>query len=71
MLSSNPFNKATSRSILHEALANQYNLYKKLLEDVTTTSSDKLMIRDLMSLCDQMMYALEKDSSYKIEDLRV
>lgn len=71
MLSSNVFNSTTSRSILHQALANQYQEYKKILEDITTTASDKLMIRDLMTLCDQMMFELERDSSYKIQDLRV
>lgn len=71
MLSSNVFNSTTSRSILHQALANQYQEYKKILEDITVTASDKLMIRDLMTLCDQMMFELERDSSYKIQDLRV
>jgi hypothetical protein len=71
VLSLNPFNNTTSRSILHEALANQYKHYKELLEDITVTNSDKLMIRDLLHYCEQMIIELEKDSSYKIQDLRV
>lgn len=71
MLSSNVFNSTTSRSILHEALSNQYQHYKKILEDSNTTTSEKLMIKDLIKLCDKMMFELERDSSYKIQDLRV
>ena len=71
MLSSAVFNNLTSRSILHEALVNQTKLYKQQMEDDKVNSSDKLMVRDLMALCYQMLFELERDSSYKIQDLRV
>jgi hypothetical protein len=71
VLSSAVFNNLTSRSILHEALVNQTKLYKKQLEDDKVTSSEKLMVRDLMAHCYQMLFELERDSSYKIQDLRV